>query len=966
MGTDLGAQTIEAIPITGPDNHRYQAHLDTQATLSVLPPEIAQRWAGNGARLIPKISTGVLANGSRFRTEQQLTATIRNEMEDTVEIDFVIMPTPRSDIILGMPAMRKLPVIVKYAGRTLFEGAPPVQVIAERPTKAVGDGINLVNGSDQQKAEVRQLLTQFKENMFEWSGKFGLFTELTEDIPMLSDKPVQVRSHRIPIGRQPAFKEIIQEYLDRKIIEPATSPYSAPAFLVPKGGADPTAPASERFRMCCNYIEVNKVIEDVMFPVFDVQQLLDALGSSNEFFATIDLRMGYHHVPLSAGARRRTAFSTPFGQFQFRVMPFGMKRAPRVFQRALHMILGDLIWKICLVYLDDIIIFGPDFATFLANLRLVLERLAAAGASISLKKSKFLAHEVKFLGFIVDKNSCRPTASAVEAVHNYPRPTTQKQLLRFIGLASYLRQFVPQFARLERLLRTAVTDNPRTLCWTQDIETAFIGLKTAIAKDATRRRFDPKLYTEVQCDASQDTVGAALMQGESPSKLYVLEYASATLLPHQQRYSNTEREMYAITWAVTQKFRPYLEGQKFVVATDHQALVHETRLKQSSTRMMRFRLKLESYQFTLRHIKGVNNQIADALSRLPASPQQAEDRIAALAGRTEITDPRERRLLIDQCHLQLGHAGWKQVWEALRGRFYWPRMRDMVWVALKECQQCITYGIPTTTIGTALQPIKVMAPMELVAIDLVPMPRAGKYKYMLIAIDHFSKFVFASPVTSGRVFTVIRFLNEILQQVGPIQGILSDPGPQFRARALQRFAERCGIQLDRSGRRHFEGNGCLERVVRTISEMLARMGTSNTSWPQILPAAVRAYNHRQHSTTQAEPVAVLFQVAAKLPLDTRHNTTGVTPPTLEEVQQCTSHSTEQWRRASRNRRPEEFLSGTAVFHVPRLDSRQQHAATRRFRPRRFGPFVVLENYPRQRALCTDGFWQLLLPSITVT
>ncbi|MCO5762878.1 MAG: reverse transcriptase domain-containing protein, partial [Chromatiaceae bacterium] len=727
---------------------------------------------------------------------------IITELGDELDIEFAITPTPSSMIILGLPALQQLPIVIKHAGRIVFEGCPPVQVIAEQPACRPGEGINFQSGTDAQRDRIRQILLQYQQNIFEWSGKFGLFRDHVEDIPLTTDRPIQVKPYRVPAGLHQAFQEILDEYLRRKIVEPANSPYSAPAFLVPKHGAKPDAAASKRFRMCCDYRKINEVTEDVMFPVPDVQQLLDALGSSNEFFATLDLRMGYHHIPLTAEGRRKTAFSTPMGQYQFKVMSFGMKRSPRVFQRALHLILGDLVWKSCLVYLDDIIVFGRDFETFATNLERVVATLASAGAAISIDKSCFLAHETKFLGFIVDRDSCKPDPDAVKAIHDYPRPTTQRELLRFIGLASYVRQFIPNFAAMELRLRAAVAATNQPLRWPADADAAFKEVKAAIAKDARLRRFDPTLYTEVQCDASRSTMGAVLLQGATPDRLHVLEYASKILQPAETRYSNTERELLAIKWAVTEKFRPYLEGRHFTVATDHQALLRELKLKDPSRRVVYFQSLLASYQYTLRHIKGSTNRVADALSRaapttppgtktcqgpLPrlnqggsenrlapflavtrgeqctnATPQfqtgtrtyaqvlkgdlpippppplnvaedtrpttqtalegnqscqgepprlfqgggsagsvqfRSQDRTApdvnALStlqtppGVLTIEDPAERLRLLDQCHDELGHAGWKAVFNTLRTRFFWPRMRQATFQRLHLCPTCI-------------------------------------------------------------------------------------------------------------------------------------------------------------------------------------------------------------------------------------------------------------------------------------
>ncbi|MCO5762073.1 MAG: DDE-type integrase/transposase/recombinase [Chromatiaceae bacterium] len=241
------------------------------------------------------------------------------------------------------------------------------------------------------------------------------------------------------------------------------------------------------------------------------------------------------------------------------------------------------------------------------------------------------------------------------------------------------------------------------------------------------------------------------------------------------------------------------------------------------------------------------------------------------------------------------------------------------------------------------------------------MPDADGYRYMVLAVDHFTKYAVAEPVTNARTRTLISFLSRINDQLGPFERLLSDPGPQFRSNELKEFLRAARIQHDLSGRRHFEGNGCLERLVRTITETVAKLGATNDTWPTQLPTAIKAYNCRPHTTTGAEPYALFFKAAVKLHLDDQYGTTGPSPPTPEEVARTRDRTTSYWQQSSARRYPCPFREGDTVLHCPRRPTTLRHARDRRFLPRRSGPYFVIEPYPRNRYLLTDGYRQYLLP-----
>jgi hypothetical protein len=410
------------LQISGPNGQFLHAHVDTQASVSCISPTMAAAWnvpVDNSCRQL------LLANGSKIQTQGIINCQFGIKGQHGFPGQFWVIPSSGWHVLLGIPELSRLPVTISVDGFPIFRGAAQVEPTTEPPTLKTGEGINFSSGTHQQQAAVQNLLLEYKDNIFEWSGRYGLFRDYPETLPVTSEIPIRRPPFHVGQARREAFQEILEENLARGIIEPSVSPWAAPAFLVEKKGADPTAPASRRWRFCVDYRKLNDVTIDLQYPVRSVRELLDALGGENEFFCTLDLRMGYHHIPLSFEARQRTAFTTPQGQFQYRVMPFGPKRAPRFFQMTMEHILKQHLWTRCLVYIDDIIIFGKDFNSMLSNLRLVMDTLAKAGASFSIQKCHFLAQQVDYLGHVVDKHGCRPNPKIVQAIQNFPQPETR-------------------------------------------------------------------------------------------------------------------------------------------------------------------------------------------------------------------------------------------------------------------------------------------------------------------------------------------------------------------------------------------------------------------------------------------------------------------------------------------------------------------------------------------------------------
>jgi Reverse transcriptase (RNA-dependent DNA polymerase) len=176
--------------------------------------------------------------------------------------------------------------------------------------------------------------------------------------------------------------------------------------------------ASKRWRIVEDYRQLNVTIRDEVFTPPSVQELIDIVGNNNKYYCSIDLRQGFHHIPLKASDRQKTTFSTGGlgGKLQYRVLPYGLKHSGQVIKRTMEKILRGLINKICLVYVDDILIFAETFDKLLANLDDVIGRISSEGGSIDLGKSKFLGEEIDFLGHTIGKKGMIATSKDISAI----------------------------------------------------------------------------------------------------------------------------------------------------------------------------------------------------------------------------------------------------------------------------------------------------------------------------------------------------------------------------------------------------------------------------------------------------------------------------------------------------------------------------------------------------------------------
>ena len=460
-----------------------------------------------------------------------------------------------------------------------------------------------------QRQQVRGLLHRHRHVFAMSSAELGRTSLMEHQIDTGDATPIFQPPRRLPWHQRQEAHTIVDTMLQQGVVSESTSPWSAPIVLV--GQKDGSA------RFCVDYRRLNHVTVKDPYPLPRIDDTLDALGEAS-FFSTLDLCSGYHQLPVADEARPKTAFSTPDGHYEFNVLPFGVCNGPSAFQRLMTVVLSGLQWHTCLVYIDDIIVFGRTFAEQLTRLEEVFARLATAGLRLKPSKCHLFKDEVEFLGHVVTREGVKTDPAKVHQLVHWARPATVSDVRAFLGFAGYYRRFVRDFATLCRPLH-ALTQQGRSFEWTDECEHVFCTLKDKLSRAPVlmypRYGCDaPRFVLDV--DASGVGLGAVLSQADSEGCERPVAFASRSLTDTEQRYASTKSELLGIVWAF-RHFRCYLLGRPFLVRTDHRALEHLSRFKDPPAIIARWLEFLSEFDYVVQYRAGRSHANADGLSRLP-------------------------------------------------------------------------------------------------------------------------------------------------------------------------------------------------------------------------------------------------------------------------------------------------------------------------------------------------------------
>lgn len=502
-----------------------------------------------------------------------------------------------------------------------FIDEPFYQKIIDKETddklKANLKNINLNHCNQEEKEQIRKLCFEFRDIFHSEDIPLSFTNAIKHEIKLTDESPIHAKSYRYPEVHKEEVKSQISKLLSQNIIRNSNSPWSSPIWIVPKKMDNS---GKQKWRMVIDYRKLNdKTIND-KFPLPCINEILDKLGKA-QYFTTLDLANGFYQIQMNESDIPKTAFSTDLGHYEYLRMPFGLKNAPATFQRVMNNILRGLQNETCFVYLDDVIIFSTSLQEHLLKLKKVFTRLREYKFKIQLDKSEFLRKEVQYLGHIVGKDGVKPNPEKIVAVKNFPIPKTTKEIKSFLGLVGYYRRFIKDFAKITKPMTQCLRKGVKII-HSPEFLNAFGHCKNLLINAPILQYPDFSKPFLLTTDASNYALGAVLSQGTLPTDKPIA-YASRTLNESETRYSTIEKELLAVVWAC-KYFRPYLFGRKFFIYTDHRPLVWLFNLKEPGSKLVRWRLKLEEFDYQIIYKKGRQNCNADALSRIQLNIHENE------------------------------------------------------------------------------------------------------------------------------------------------------------------------------------------------------------------------------------------------------------------------------------------------------------------------------------------------------
>ena len=753
------------------------------------------------------------------------------------------------------------------------------------------------------------------------------------DIPpfdlQVNDKNWRTYSNRGPVRVQTPAKDAaavkhIQQLLKLGIIVKSPASYYSQIIIASKPDG--------KTRFCIDYRRLNDCTENASWPIPNIRSLLARLGEKkSNTFGVMDLTSGYHQAPLTPAAMLYTAFICYAGIYHFTRLPFGPKRAPSYFQEQMaSVVLASLIYYICEMYVDDCIVHGKGNDQFLERLEIVFQRFSKHKILLQPKKCKFGMSVIEYVGRRISKDGTSMSPTKIKSVVEFPKPTTNTALRSFLGLANYMRDFVPNHSTAVAPLHAMVEQSKRKshpITWTPKAEAAFIDIKNKINNSPLLYFADDSEPITLMTDASDYGIGGHLFQTIKGAERTVA-FVSKSLTETQLRWSVIQKEAYAIFYCVTH-LGHLLRDRHFTIRTDHKNLTFLS--LDSNAMVIRWYIALQEFQYTLDYVPGHQNTIADSLSRLCVNRMTTNPLIVSAIQVDRVIDPEHMKIL-RLCHNSwVGHGGVQRTFDKIRalGK-QWRYCTQDVKKFIAHCPACQKMSQINLPIHTIKYITSTYHTMECLNIDFVgPYPDKG---YVLVIIDTFTRWIELYPSVDATAKSALEGLLQHFGRYGCPRLIRSDRGPHFANELIKGFLKATGVPHNLTLAYSSEENAIVERSNKEVNRHIIAYTFDNDTvqqYRQALPFVQRIMNASHSQRTKVAPADLLFGNQIQLdrgillpfsetpedltPLPQRVATMLTLQAKLVQISQDLLQSSDAKHLASNPKLPTEFDIGSHVL-----------------------------------------------------
>ena len=626
----------------------------------------------------------------------------------------------------------------------------------------------------------------------------------------------------IPAHRAAAAEKEMKRMLSY-MYEPSKSPIASCLVIADKA-------TSPFIRICGDYVRVNKYVVTGHYPIPHVLRSLEKI-CGYRVFLDLDLVNAFHQVPLGPKTSAKLSIQSPWGQFQPKFMPEGVAPATFILQETVSKIFDEFSeWTIAIY--DNLLVLAHDFEDAYKKLEIIIDRCIEYNLYLKFSKSWLGFDEVHFFGYDCRYQKYSLGDGRKKTLSEFPPPPTLKHLQSFLGAALYFQNFVPHYATLAAPLHEMTKRDARWSAdtWTSELTTAFDKFKSALISSFELYYPDYTLPWVLRTDASLEGVGMALFQVFSPDSGADPHYQP--ILFHSQKFSaqarnwsTIEQEAYAIFWAV-KHCSYYLRGKEFVLETDHANLQYmEASLV---PKIIRWRIYLQSFVFSLRHIKGKDNAVADWLSRLgdsqPSPPAHPAEKLGAVPIVANISEASEKKCTADELLAQVhggraGHPGVRKTYLAVKAMFpgnsiTYAKVDDFV----SSCAICQKDRLGMSgTFKPIYRTLKSLDKRHAVGVDTLTITPADKHgnQYINVVVVHTTKLVALYPSATKGALDMALALFKFFSTYGVYEQLVSDPGSDLTSEVVDHLTSFYGVRHVFSLVDRHESNG-VEGTNRSI------------------------------------------------------------------------------------------------------------------------------------------------------